>query len=545
MANFRVNLLEQLYSARLPKSRGQEAWGDFSVHTLDLRPLKLNLSAFVPFLFLEDDATPPDSIVWRKLIGQLIAYSREQSSGTAVLVADHVFPTDLMEDPDLEKHGIAVLDAPIIESLTRARDNETRYKILGSAMARTLGYSALSPYSPGSPASANRFFGREEVLKRILTGKAIRNSTIVGNRRIGKTSLMHEIRERLRQVYEPGKSLHYAELYGSKCKTTWDAVYLIFQQIGVRIPSNLAKYGAIAPRYVNRMPQLLHEFARSKRTQIVLFIDEYDELLERDALQKYQFTHLLREMAMAELNCSVIIAGFRYLMQMRTRQDSPLYNFTQEIQLTPLRQEESLKMVNLPLSRLGIDVSQTNIPAIIHRETRGQPELIQMYCQAVIQSCSAKRRAPTEAELLKIVNQNPEFNRTITHTFLSNANEFEQLICLELMKKAALSQSGVAQFEFRYSDVQQILAEYGYSLSNSEVAILVNNLAVGSFIERVRGGGAPGLYQFATPQLVRFCESVGFETLIAKAKSKLGSQPPTLEAISREPAPDAGSAVTG
>lgn len=544
MADYRLNLLDQFYGAHIRPSRGEESRDGFVIHTLDLRRLKLNLGAFVPVVFQEGDAALQDSTGWRNLVRRLIRFSREQSAGTIAFVSDSHCPGDVLNDQDLRAHSIAILDAPVLESLVKARDHETRYKILGSAMARTLGHAALSPYAPGSPASSNRFFDRKEAIDRILSGKTIHNSTIVGNRRIGKTSLMHEIRERLKDVYDIGKSLHYAELYGSKCKTTWDAVYLIFKQIGVRLPTHWTKFGAIIPRYVSRMPQILHEFAREKQTQIVLFIDEYDELLERDAAQKYEFTHLLRETAAAGRNCSVIIAGFRYLMQMRARQDSPLHNFTQEIQLTPLKKPHSLDMINTPLSRLGIDISQ-NIPNIIHRETRGQPELIQMYCEAVIQHFAARQKAPTEAELLKMVNQSPEFSRTITHTFLSNANDCEQIVCLELMKKADLSQQGVEQFEFRRTDVEQILSTHGYSLSNSAAEILFNDLEVGSFIQEVKGGGDRVLYQFATPQLVRFCKKLGFDTLIAKAKSRLGNQPLTLETISREPGGDAISTVAG
>jgi hypothetical protein len=55
-------------------------------------------------------------------------------------------------------------------------------------------------------------------------------------------------------------------------------------------------------------------------------------------------------------------------------------------------------------------------------------------------------------------------------------------------------------------------------LSNAEMATLLTNLVVGSFIERAKG--APGQYHFANPQLVRFCQEIGFDNLIKNVPVK-------------------------
>src|SRR5262249_14414095 len=154
------------------------------------------------------------------------------------------------------------------------------------------------------------------------------------------------------------------------------------------------------------------------------------------AQNNWEFLHLLRETAAEEGPCAVVIAGFRLLMQGRVVRTNPYYNFTREIPLTPLTKEETLAMVQVPLSRLGIDVSDTNIRATIHQETRGQPELVQMYCQAVIALFERRQTVPGDGELAQYVSRDAAFTRTILHTFLMNANPIEQVLCFQLMKRS-------------------------------------------------------------------------------------------------------------
>ncbi|WP_263352035.1 ATP-binding protein [Acidicapsa acidisoli] len=519
-----AEFLQTLQEAKLRRNRPVNEPSSevpFSVHTHDLRRLKLNLKLYTPFLQL---APERGSLSTTELVTKLIEYSKG-INGPMAYLTDRPVSSDLASD-ELRRRSIAILDSETIRDFVEARDNTTKYRVLGSALAKSLGYLTLSPYLPGSTVSGSGFFGREKILGHILTGKTLRNTTIVGNRRIGKTSCMQEIKDRLNDLYD-AKTLCIAELYGSKCRSTWDAVYAIFDQIGVRIPKNLAKYGAIAPRFVLRMPQLLHNFAKQNQVQIVIFIDEYDEFLARDAENGYEFTHLLRETVIERSGCYVVIAGFRYLMRERTLHKSPLYNFAPEQQLGPLLQKESLEMISEPLLRMGIDIPP-DLQGTIYKETRGQPELIQMYCSAVIEAFEEKKRPPSPAELLHTVNGSPEFRRTVLQAFFSNSTPTEQIICLEMMKR--IGHQDPKSFEFRIDDIEQVLSAYGYGISNVMIELLLTNLTTGSFVEE----GPSGVYRFATPQLARFCQKENLDTLLTRAKKQLGPRVPTPDELARE-----------
>lgn len=515
---------DALVNARLKRSgppKSPDSISPFRIYKHDLTPLKMHLT-YVRFMQLspEHQSMPQDEIVHR-----LIEQSKE-SDGPSVFLTDSMLPSVFAKE--LQKQSIAVFDARDIGDFVEARDVAVRYRILGSALAKTLGYADLSPYRYGGPVSGPSFFGREKVLGHVLSGKNIRNTTIVGNRRIGKTSCLLELRDRMKEIYD--KRIRIAQLYGSKCKSTWDAVYTIFDEVGLRVPTGWSKFGAISPRYVLKMPQLLHTFAKSNDLHIVIFIDEYDDFLARDASREYEFTHLLRETVMDKTsNCFLVIAGFRYLMRERTLHASPLFNIAPGLELGALTQQESMEMITEPLLRMGIDIS-SDLQGAIYRETRGQPELIQMYCSSVIETFGEKDRLPTPAELLQKVNGSHEFRRTILLSFFFNTTATEQIVCLELMKKATLTQQDPRRYEFRRTDIEQILANDGYCRSNALIEMLVSNLTAGSFLEE----DPPGVIRFATPQLVRFCQAQNIEALLARARDERGSDIPTLDELFRE-----------
>ena len=520
------HFLEQLHLTHLRQSRPPETWRDFTVDWVDMRRMKLGLGAFVPMI----SRNPDTRATAAALADDLIAFTREKAGSSPTIVVD--------EDPSLRGvlepiatsvHSIALLQPATRTAFVEARDHEKRFQILGAALASDIGPGGLTPYQPGKPASGSRFFGRARVIDQIVAGRIVRNCTIVGNRRIGKTSLLYEVKERLSEVYVPGKTIHFASLYANKFRTTWDAVYLTLSQLGIQVPKSWTKLGAIAPRYIRRFPQLIHDFARQRQTYVVILIDEFDSFLALDSQNDWEFLHLLRETAAEDGPCAVVIAGFRLLMQTRIRRDNPYYNFTREIALTPLSKEETIEMVQAPLGRLGIDVSGTGIASFIHKETRGQPELIQMYCQAVISLYGRRRCVPHESELATYVNRDHAFSRTILHTFLKNANPIEQVLCFELMKRSTDSS---AMFEFKASDAYEALAGSGLRLGNAGLATLLNNLVYGSFIERVQG--APGHYRFAVPQLVRYCKAVNLEELLERAVAEMGPEP-SAEALAFEP----------
>src|ERR1017187_1290575 len=161
--------------------RPVEQWGQFQVHYRDLRPLKLNIETpFVPFL-LKSEWTPTTNEDWDELIQELIDYSRTKATSCpTIFTTDYQFPAVTAETPLLRQHSIAIFDRAVVSSFSSAREWSQKWLIVGRALARCVGLSALHPYVPGEPASGGRFFGRSKFIDQIVSGRTIRNCTIVG-----------------------------------------------------------------------------------------------------------------------------------------------------------------------------------------------------------------------------------------------------------------------------------------------------------------------------------------------------------------------------
>ncbi len=65
-------------------------------------------------------------------------------------------------------------------------------------------------------------------------------------------------------------------------------------------------------------------------------------------------------------------------------------------------------MISVPLRRLGINIHNDLIETI-YNQTGGLPELIQIYCAAIVKFHSDKKKSPDSTELFKKVADSEEF----------------------------------------------------------------------------------------------------------------------------------------
>ena len=89
-----------------------------------------------------------------------------------------------------------------------------------------------------------------------------------------------------------------------------------------------------------------------------------------------------------------------------------------------------------------------------------------------------------------------------------------------------------SDFKFKFKEVEEVLRRLQFPLSNAQTAILLNNLVVGSVIQKV--AGSPGEYQFVVPELLRFCEEAGLDVLCATAKAQAYATKLNIEALNMD-----------
>jgi hypothetical protein len=485
------------------KQRPATTDDEFEIHWLDITPLKLNTSFFTPLLISKrlSGFKTVNSDQLRDLFPELDKTAKSLKSEIVILiVGGKLISIDESLREDLGLIGVAVVDRPTIEGVLATTDADERAKLISTALVQFLGREALSPYVSGRPAIGGRFFARSSLVKQMVPGSG--NYTIMGNRRIGKTSLLKEIRERLKL-----NNVSTAEVYGATCKTTEDVVYKILTELG--------RFRDI-DRCLQRPKTLvssIHTAVEHEKRSIALFIDELDKILDFDAKQGWEVLDILREAVEGHPSCRVFFAGFRKVMAVKQSLSAPLFNFTTPIELPLFTRQETVEMVTKPLDRLGIKVG-TDLPETIYQETTGHPELIQLHCKIIIQFLKDHNRIPTGADLFTHVFEDAEYKQKVLGTFLANTNAHEELLCYLLIADSE-NAANPTEYEFGHQDVNRVLKEQGITLQLGDIHGVIHNLKVSGIITPVIG--AHERFRFSAPQLVNYVAGLDLAFCIEKA----------------------------
>jgi hypothetical protein len=506
----------------------REVTESLEIHFLDLTPLKLNLGYFVPFVIVKELSAHRS--ISRDALAQLLPilseHVRIRGYQFVILVVGGVLSEN---SPEMRRrygaNSIAIVTRPDIENIVEQQDNNLAWTALAKPLVAYLGSKMLSPYQSGKPASGGRFFGRATALATVLAGRTLGgNFTIIGTRRIGKTSLQHEIRARLeRDIVR----LRTAVIHGNNIHSS----FAFGRELLSQLRPELEKRLDADPSLIEGLPVHIWAIPDKLDHDVAVFVDELDHILEFDAKQGYKLLNLLRA-TFEHPRCRIVFAGFRSVMEAEVRLDSPLYNFTDSIRLTSLSRSECLEMIRGPLTRLGINIA-AGVPEVIMEETSGHPELIQMFCAKVVELNEGRTSPPSASELVEAVSVDEMFRAKVYRTFLMNTNPLEKLLCYCLILSSG-RENNAAETEFTLQDCDRALADLGYTfLPIASLESLTENLRVGGVIRFVAGRRTRTM-KFAVPRLVEYCLAEDVNYTIIKVKEELATQPGSINPITEQ-----------
>lgn len=493
---------------------------DLEIHYADLTSLKLDVRRFTPFVVSKrlssrgsvtiehlEEVLPHVEVVAKKEGMVVLVLGGKLAQGRAQIANE------------IGQSKIAILDKSDIDKILAQNDQEARAKHLALALVRFIGRDQLSPYVTGRPAAGGRFFARAANVKEIL--RSAGSFTIVGNRRIGKTSLLNEVREQLKLQNE---NYQIAEVYGGTCHSTQDVVYEILHKLGQTLHANRV---IEFPYTVRNLPEHIHRIINSEKKPVAVFIDELDHILAFDEKQNDELLHLLRATFLSQGSCRIIMAGFRKVMEAAQRLTHPLFNFGKIIELPLFSREETYEMVRKPLSHLDIDLAKSDLHETIFRETNGHPELIQVHCAEIVRHVGEAGEVPDETTHLTRVFELPEYKQKVLGAFLANTNAHEELLCYLLIADGDNTGSA-ADYEFGLMQANSVLREKGINYDVSRIKNLTDNLRLSGIITPVRGTGR---FRFSVPQFVAYCLSLDLNFCIEKALEKIKESPDETGAV--------------
>ena len=273
----------------------------------------------------------------------------------------------------------------------------------------------FNPYVYGEPIrSDDMFYGRDELLERVMR-VVHRNSIMIhGERRIGKTSVLYQLAARLERIDDP-EYLFIPILID--LEGTLEATF--FHTLMEEISEGCQPYLTQRPRL--RFDEVEHDYSdryfgrdlgtiikqlkrdNDKEIRVVLLMDEVDVISNYRQPQLIQ--QQLRRVLMRHFakNLGVIVSGVEIRREWE-RRESPFYNLFNEIKLASLDREEALKLITEPVKGI-YEYDQAAIEFIIaHSDLK--PHLIQKFCLEAVNRILDEGRTRVTEEDVKHVDEN-------------------------------------------------------------------------------------------------------------------------------------------
>ena len=249
----------------------------------------------------------------------------------------------------------------------------------------------FNPYVAGAPVLDEKmFFGREALLDRIL--QTVHNNSLLlyGERRIGKTSLQHQLKRRLEALDDPTYVFYpvFIDLQGTPEERFFATLAEeVFHELephleGLQPSGDLSRPVDYTYRqFVHDMRQVVRTLARqnTKTVKIVLQIDEVDELNSYDPKVNQKLRSFFMKTFAEHL--TAVVSGVQ-IQKHWELEGSPWYNFFEEIEVTPFNREYAAELVTRPLR--GMFKLDTGVVERIVELTGGRPYLIQKICIALV-----------------------------------------------------------------------------------------------------------------------------------------------------------------
>ena len=273
---------------------------------------------------------------------------------------------------------------------------------------RALGERGFNPYVAGGPVFDQAlFYGREPLIRRILQTVHSNSLMLHGERRIGKTSLLHQVRLRLVALNDPEYRFHavYIDLQGTREHQLFATMAdQIFEGLGESVASERAPALERDAYDHHDLVRELHELlgalqSKSDRAvRLVLLIDEVDELNHYDPRVNQKLRSLFMKSFSESLVAVVAGVGIRKEWE---REGSPWYNFFEEVAVEPIAVEAARELVLAPIR--GVFKVEPGVADDIVARCDRRPFRIQKLCRALVHRLhETGRKTITRADVLAV-----------------------------------------------------------------------------------------------------------------------------------------------
>ena len=333
--------------------------------------------------------------------------------------------------------------------------------------ARDLATLLFDPYQPEKPASGWRFFGRRRELERLVHSDE--NLFLVGSRKIGKTSLLNETRERLR---ERGEAVYVPNIqFLNSAEKVIEAIILALSARETAAAIRRAK--ALNDDLLANVLRKLS--ARSGR--VTLILDELGNIIFNNRKQDWRLFGILREFSHSG-KLRVIMSGFQeFFVKQADDFSSPFVNFAGVLRLGGFQDSEIEELLVEPLKIWGRVEDGDALLHLVSAEVGRHPYLLQYLGQAVFLAMFEKHKYEAQS-IVKDLLRGPldVFQPPIEALFLKIRSAAVRYLFLKRCHDASAAGLPVHQAELTDEWVEKELTAIGFSSTVYGRSLLLDDL---------------------------------------------------------------------
>nr|MCW1966746.1 AAA family ATPase [Anaerolineae bacterium] len=434
---------------------------------VEARHLPIGVPSRFPLLFVAQPNPTPDTV--QSLLSLVLPTFAGDSGnlfGLCVLLA----PPDTAEqsavqlrrliNESLQKPNLAVLSYDDTINIMLARDAA---KALAILIASQRDLSLISPFKPKSAVAESMFLGREQETRQVVSGIEQGSYAIIGNRRIGKTSLLRNIE---RQLGAKAQQILPIYIDAQAAKDTADIIRILKRGDIVLRDNSLAavEEAFYAQKQTGRLP--------------VMLIDEADALFIADRHTGEQLGQRFRAWSQAGL-CRFVFCGSGGLARLMADPESGFFNFAQQLTLGYLTPEHARELLRRPLEHLGVDLVEANtLLSKVVELTSGHPSIVQLTGKYLVDETINKRLdrrvVPDDIDDLY---HNSEFAKAYLETVLGEIRLRQYALEYAIVLVAPDEQ-------FDYRGLQNALQQAGIAVEGEAVLKALDNLVMFSLLSK-------------------------------------------------------------
>ena len=299
--------------------------------------------------------------------------------------------------------------------------------------------SVTSPFVTDGDVPDNFFFGRDDEIKTLATNIG-HDYAVIGNRKIGKTSLLKKVE----RILESNTLVKPIPINCNPVTDHIDHFYNKFQEDSKIELKSLSPAG---------FDQAVRRFVRQDASRKPLFlIDEADRALVLDIKNGEGLVRVCRGLSQDGI-CNFIFFGSTTLAALRVNAKSDLFNFATSIHLGYLSKDISRRVLMVPLEKVDISLENPDyITDKVFEITSGHPNLVQKIGSLLIDCANANEHRIIREHIDQICVSS-SFRDYFLSIIWGDAGPLEKLITLI-----------APDLDFTLSEITETLIEAGIQL---------------------------------------------------------------------------------